>query len=175
MSYLLKELRFEFIRCLGWPPCVLGFLSAIVYRNVPIIQLIAGLHVNNGSHVGGQEQKLSLPLGTKLYFHVNSSRQISIVLTPNIAALLRGCKPRIEQLRANRVQSDCTLQRRLELLFQQHFVIKALKFDKSPRIKRWLFFRVAKKKIYFLKLIGEIEVSQSIQTTHQISKALKFT
>ena len=33
MSYLLKELRFEFIRCLGciWPPCVLGFLYAIVW------------------------------------------------------------------------------------------------------------------------------------------------
>ena len=33
MSYLLKELRFEFTSCLGWPPCVLGFLYAIVYRN----------------------------------------------------------------------------------------------------------------------------------------------
>ena len=34
-------------------------------------------------------------LGTKLYFHVNFSHKISIVLTPNMAALSRGCKPRI--------------------------------------------------------------------------------
>ena len=38
------------------------------------------------------------PLGTKqLYFHVNSSRKNYIVLTPNMAALSRGCKPRIEK------------------------------------------------------------------------------
>ena len=35
-------------------------------------------------------------LGTKLYFHVNFSSKISIVLTPNMAALSCGCKPRIE-------------------------------------------------------------------------------
>ena len=35
------------------------------------------------------------PLGTKLNFHVNSSRKYSFVLTPNMAALSRGCKPRI--------------------------------------------------------------------------------
>ena len=35
------------------------------------------------------------PLGTKLYFHVNSSRKIYIVLTFNKAAFSRGCKPRI--------------------------------------------------------------------------------
>ena len=49
----------------------------------------------HGNHVGGQEQKHSSPLGTKLYFHVNSSRKYSFVLTPNMAALSRGCKPRI--------------------------------------------------------------------------------
>ena len=42
-----------------------------------------------------KEQKPFSPLGTKLYFHVNSSRKYSFVLTPNMAALLRGCKPRI--------------------------------------------------------------------------------
>ena len=50
--------------------------------------------MNNGSHVGGQEQKLSLPLGTKLYFHVNSSRQISIVTwlqTKNRIASRESC------------------------------------------------------------------------------------
>ena len=35
------------------------------------------------------------PLGTKLYFHVNSSRKSSIVLTTNITSFSRGCKPRI--------------------------------------------------------------------------------
>ena len=35
------------------------------------------------------------PLGTKLYFHGNSLRKNAVVLTPNMAALSRGCKPRI--------------------------------------------------------------------------------
>ena len=35
------------------------------------------------------------PLGTKLYFHVNSLRTIYIILTFNTAAFSRGCKPRI--------------------------------------------------------------------------------
>ena len=35
------------------------------------------------------------PLGTKLYFHVNSLRKNYIVLTFNKAAFSRGCKPRI--------------------------------------------------------------------------------
>ena len=37
--------------------------------------LIAGLHVRDGGRVGGQEQKHLSPLGTKLHFHVNSSRK----------------------------------------------------------------------------------------------------
>ena len=49
-----------------------------------------------GGHVGGQEQKHFSPLGTKLYFHVNSSMKYSFVLTPNMAALSRGCKPGVE-------------------------------------------------------------------------------
>ena len=40
---------------------------------------------------GGQEQKHFSPLGTKLYFHVNSSSKKSTVLAPNMAAVLRGC------------------------------------------------------------------------------------
>ena len=35
------------------------------------------------------------PLGTKLYFHVNSLRKIYIILTFNKAAFSRDCKPRI--------------------------------------------------------------------------------
>ena len=49
----------------------------------------------HSSHVDGQEQKHFSPLGTELYFHVNSLRKNSFVSTPNIAALSRGCKPRI--------------------------------------------------------------------------------
>ena len=30
----------------------------------------------HGGHVGGQEQKHFSPLGTKLHFHVNSSRKL---------------------------------------------------------------------------------------------------
>ena len=46
--------------------------------------------------VGGQEQKYYSPPGTKLYFHVNSVRKNSIVSTRNMAALFRGCKPRVQ-------------------------------------------------------------------------------
>ena len=53
----------------------------------------------HSGHVGGQGQKHFSPLGTKLYFHVNFSSKRSIILTPNRAALSRGCKPRIETKR----------------------------------------------------------------------------
>ena len=46
-----------------------------------------------------KKQKHFPPLGTELYIHVNSSRRNSIVLTPKMAALLRGCKPRIHKRR----------------------------------------------------------------------------
>ena len=59
----------------------------------------------HGGHVGGQEQKHFSPLGTKLYFHVNSSRKYSFVLTPNMAALSRGCKPRTAARKLNRGQT----------------------------------------------------------------------
>ena len=49
----------------------------------------------HNSLIDGQEQKHFSPLGTELYFHVNSLRKNSLVTTPNISALLRGCKPRI--------------------------------------------------------------------------------
>ena len=52
-------------------------------------------------YVGGQEQKDFSPLGTKLYFryfHVNSSRKNTIVLTPKVPwpPCLCGCKLRID-------------------------------------------------------------------------------
>ena len=50
----------------------------------------------HGGNVGGQEQKHFSSLGTKLYFHVNASRKkILSYWPPNMAALSRGCKPRI--------------------------------------------------------------------------------
>ena len=56
----------------------------------------------HGGHVGDQEQKHFSPRGTKLYFHVNFSRKYSFVLSPNMAALSRGCKPRIVVDRSSR-------------------------------------------------------------------------
>ena len=58
----------------------------------------------HGGHVGGQEYKHFSPLGTKLYFLVNSSRKYSFVLTPNMAALSRGCKARIVRIRGKSSQ-----------------------------------------------------------------------
>ena len=51
----------------------------------------------HGGRVGGQEQKHFSPLVTKLHFHVNSWRKNYIVFTPSVAALSRGCKPRIKR------------------------------------------------------------------------------
>ena len=42
-----------------------------------------------------KNKSIFLLWGTKRYFHVNFSSKISILLTPNMAALSRGCKPRI--------------------------------------------------------------------------------
>ena len=60
---------------------------------------IAGLHVTSRRRCWAvKKQKYFSPLGTELYFHVNSSRRNSIVLTPKMGALLRGCKPRIHKV-----------------------------------------------------------------------------
>ena len=67
---------------------------------------IAGLHILRGhgrGHVVVKNKSVSQPrsqvlsptLRTELHFHVNSSRKDSIVLINNMAALSRGCKPRI--------------------------------------------------------------------------------
>ena len=63
-----------------------------------IIHLLLVWTRRYGGHLGGHEQKTFSLLGTKVYFHVNSSRKKSIVLTPNMAALSHGCKPRIALL-----------------------------------------------------------------------------
>ena len=62
--------------------------------------------LRHGGHVGGQEQNHFSPLETKLYFHVNCSRKNSIVSTTNMAALSRGCKPRVERFHS-RGQQFC--------------------------------------------------------------------
>ena len=49
----------------------------------------------HGGHVGGQEQKHFSPLGNELYFDANLVEKYSFVLTTNMAALSRGCNPRI--------------------------------------------------------------------------------
>ena len=66
---------------------------------------IAGLHVTSRRPCWWSRTKafLSSALGSKLYFHVNSSRKYSFVLTPNMADLSRGCKPRI----SNNQQVEC--------------------------------------------------------------------
>ena len=51
----------------------------------------------HGGHVGCKEQKHFSPLGTKPYFSCKFFEK-KIVLTTNIAALSRGCKPRINHV-----------------------------------------------------------------------------
>ena len=48
---------------------------------------IAGLHVTSQRPCWWSRTKAFHPLGTKIYFHINSSEKNSIVLTPNMAAL----------------------------------------------------------------------------------------
>ena len=53
---------------------------------------------SHGGHVGAQKQRYFSPLGTKRHFHVNSSRKNSIAFISNMAALSRGCKPRMNDV-----------------------------------------------------------------------------
>ena len=64
----------------------------------PFLSLLLVCTWLHGGHVGGEEQKHFSPPGTKLHFHVNSSRKNYVVLTTNIAALSLACKPRIPSL-----------------------------------------------------------------------------
>ena len=52
----------------------------------------------HGGHVASQEQKRFSPLGTRLHLHVNSARKFCCT-DPHMAALSRGCKPRIPCLK----------------------------------------------------------------------------
>ena len=60
-------------------------------------QRIAGLQVTSQRPCWWSRTKHFSPLETKLHFRVNSSRKRSIALTTNMAALSRGCKPRIDE------------------------------------------------------------------------------
>ena len=56
-----------------------NFKQSFLYEQMTgILQVSTWRH---GGHVGGQEQKHFSPLGTKRYFHVNSSGKNPIVLT----------------------------------------------------------------------------------------------
>ena len=73
-------------------------LFAVLFYTISSCLLSSYFHIllvcrwRHGGHVGGQEQKHFSPLGTKLYFHFNSSRKSSIVLTPNMAVTLLQTK-----------------------------------------------------------------------------------
>ena len=58
-----------------------------------LLQTIATLHMTSRRPYCWSRTKAFLSSG----IHVNSSGKISIVLTPNMAALSRGCKPRIDR------------------------------------------------------------------------------
>ena len=75
---------------------------------------IAGWHVTSRGHVGDQEQKHFSPLGTKLYFHVNFSSKISIVLTPNMAALATKTTEHSKIFQCN---SICWFNRHIIIVF----------------------------------------------------------
>ena len=69
----------------------------------------------HGGHVDDQEPKHLSPL-TKLHFDANSSGNNSVVLTTNMAALSRGCKPRISFPNSGRLMiRSWYLQLRTEL------------------------------------------------------------
>ena len=61
-----------------------------------LLPTIATLHVTSRRPCWWSRTKAFLSSG----IHVNSSGKISIVLTPNMAALSRGCKPRIDRCKS---------------------------------------------------------------------------
>ena len=56
---------------------------------------IAGLHVTSRRPCWRSRTKGFLSSGNWIYFHVNSLRKNSVLLTPNMGALSHGCIPRI--------------------------------------------------------------------------------
>ena len=79
-------------------------------------------------------------LGTKLYFHVNTSRKNSIVLDPNMAALSRGCKPRIG-VREKQISSQSPHRDRLhplaiDLIHDTRHLCKRLTTDGTKATSR---------------------------------------
>ena len=115
--------------------------NTITKKNIILIQFnLCLIHVlllvctwRHGGHVDGQEQKHFSPLGTKLYFHVNSLRKYSFVLTPNMAALSRDCKPRIMDLQQR--PSSFKYKRfklKMEKVFPQKYRVQNLKSSCQP-------------------------------------------
>ena len=58
-------------------------------------ELIAGLQLTSLQPCWWTTIKRFPPLGTELFYHANSAKNFLIVLSPNMATLSRGCKPRI--------------------------------------------------------------------------------
>ena len=85
------------------------------------------------------------PLGTKLYFHVNSWRKSYMVLTFNIITFSRGCKPRITSyLIVGSIWPVTMPQRAYPLGFAVFFVLGGLlttpghaERDNSPSQSSW--------------------------------------
>ena len=59
---------------------------------------IAGLQLTSRQPCWWIRAKRFPSLGTELFYHANSAKFFFIVLSPNMAALSRGCKPRIEKV-----------------------------------------------------------------------------
>ena len=64
-------------------------------RKIFIVHPSLDLNCSFASDVTAAMLVVKYKRNSKLYFQVNSSRKNSFVLTPNMAALSRGCKPRI--------------------------------------------------------------------------------
>ncbi len=72
---------------------------SVYFKNHPsaitLFLNIAGLQLTSQRPCWMTGTKRSPPLGTKLFYYANSAKTCFIVLSSNMAALSRGCKPRI--------------------------------------------------------------------------------
>ena len=135
-------------------------------RKQPILLVCLWRH---DGHVCGQEQKHFSPQGTKLYFHGNSLRKNSIVLTLNMAALSRGCKPRISQLLFLARHRHCLgigsqLDNAANLFFLLLFIMKLYHVHLAPDFLPCLHFMITLS--YNIRFLMIDEMSQSKLVNH---------
>ena len=69
-----------------YPPVTLK--HSLVQKRIETPDLVHALLGRWPCYIAGQDQNCFSPLGTKLHFHVNSLWKRSMVLTPNMAALV---------------------------------------------------------------------------------------